>query len=364
MSPSPHRSKGQQQLRGLASWWIIVATEPSKDPWSEKERSARGNWTWIALQSAGIEMAIRLHGVQTFRKLWVDGGLRAPGEELEEDTGRKSRTRLRAANARLDRGRTSFCRSISTEISSIEARSSSTDMVNANGCHYDSSCRASRCNESAVPTVTVTAGLRGKGPGLGEEEFDMEMEMKLGLHREEVPGNAEGAQNETMEGGQARTERCLSTPLLSLSLSACYFSQLKQAAPVVYGRREEVLSARAGSSPPSFPASAPRRRLVVCTGVGRQDKDVWFPEYACTLVVLRASRARDAREDELRPRGFDVRRRMPHTAITMIKGASTPDRDQRAVVSTLCDVVCASGSSRRRGLVVPAFTDDEARLAT
>ncbi|KAJ7729099.1 uroporphyrin-III C-methyltransferase [Mycena maculata] len=205
------------------------------------------------------------------------------------------------------------------------------------------------------------------------------------------PGNAEGAQNEMMEAAVEAARRGLTVV------------RLKQGDPVVYGRAgEEVLYFRAHGfesvvvpgvssalAGPTFAGIPVTQRgvaesLAVCTGVGRQGKDVRLPGYerARTLVVLmgvaRLPHVVAALLDPTDP----TRAYPPHTPIAIVERASMPD--QRVVVSTLRDVVHALesvGEQRPPGIMVvgwavlalwgagdvevlgEADTEDEARVA-
>ncbi|KAJ7360981.1 uroporphyrin-III C-methyltransferase [Mycena albidolilacea] len=180
------------------------------------------------------------------------------------------------------------------------------------------------------------------------------------------PGNAEGAQNEMMEAAVEAAQRGLTV------------IRLKQGDPVVYGRAgEEVLYFRAhGFEPvvipgvsaalagPTFAGIPVTQRGVaetfsVCTGVGRNGKDVQLPGYerARTLVVLMGvarlpqvvaalldPRQEGRRTGEVYP---------PHLPIAIVERASMPD--QRVLVSTLRDVVTALeslGEQRPPGIMV------------
>ncbi|KAJ7508435.1 uroporphyrin-III C-methyltransferase [Mycena galericulata] len=182
------------------------------------------------------------------------------------------------------------------------------------------------------------------------------------------PGNAEGAQNEMMEAAVEAATRGLTVV------------RLKQGDPVVYGRAgEEVLYFRAhGFEPvivpgvssalagPTFAGIPVTQRgvaesLVVCTGVGRQGKDVQLPGYERprTLVVLMGvarlphivAALLDPAESASGRRGGEAY--PPHTPVAIVERASMPD--QRVVASTLRDVVRALesvGEQRPPGILV------------
>ncbi|KAJ7511811.1 uroporphyrin-III C-methyltransferase, partial [Mycena galericulata] len=182
------------------------------------------------------------------------------------------------------------------------------------------------------------------------------------------PGNAEGAQNEMMEAAVEAATRGLTVV------------RLKQGDPVVYGRAgEEVLYFRAhGFEPvivpgvssalagPTFAGIPVTQRgvaesLVVCTGVGRQGKDVQLPGYERprTLVVLMGvarlphivAALLDPAESVSGRRGGKAY--PPHTPVAIVERASMPD--QRVVASTLRDVVRALesvGEQRPPGILV------------
>ncbi|KAG1886878.1 uroporphyrin-III C-methyltransferase [Suillus fuscotomentosus] len=172
------------------------------------------------------------------------------------------------------------------------------------------------------------------------------------------PGNAEGAQSEMMDAAVEAARRGLTVV------------RLKQEDPVVYGRAgEEVLFFRAHGFEPlvvpgvSSALAAPifagipvtqrgvAESVVVCTGVGRQGKEVKLPGYECSRTVLilmgvaRIAQVVDAmiRNDSNSGEGLQnsERRRegRPYprnTPIAIIERGSMPD--QRVVASTLGDI--------------------------
>ncbi|PPR07514.1 hypothetical protein CVT24_006883 [Panaeolus cyanescens] len=208
------------------------------------------------------------------------------------------------------------------------------------------------------------------------------------------PGNAEGAQAELMEAAVEAANKGLTVV------------RLKQGDPVVYGRAgEEVLYFRErGFEPlvvpgvssalaaPTFAGIPITQRgvaesFIVCTGVGRQGKEVQLPGYdrGRTLIVLMGvarlqrviSTLLDPQDEEdnstgapgttTDPEGLpaagiktsaksprrDGPAYPPHTPIAIIERASMPD--QRVIYSTLKDIVRAlenSGEQRPPGMMV------------
>ncbi|THH32819.1 hypothetical protein EUX98_g1311 [Antrodiella citrinella] len=181
------------------------------------------------------------------------------------------------------------------------------------------------------------------------------------------PGNADGAQNELMEVAIEAANRGLTVV------------RLKQGDPSVYGRAgEEVLYFRAhGYEPivipgvssviagPTFAGIPVTQRgaadsLMVCTGVGRQGKEVKLPGYerSRSLVILmgvaRLPQVLDALMSDDTPLS---RRNGPaypaHTPIALIERASMPD--QRVVATTLESITAAMesiGEQRPPGMLV------------
>ncbi|KAI0830882.1 uroporphyrin-III C-methyltransferase [Trametes gibbosa] len=182
------------------------------------------------------------------------------------------------------------------------------------------------------------------------------------------PGNAEGAQIELMEAAVEAASRGLTVV------------RLKQGDPTVYGRAgEEVIYFRArGFEPvvvpgvssvlagPIFAGIPVTQRgaaesFIVCTGVGRQGKEVKLPGYerGRTLVILmgvaRLHQVLDALQSV--DADSDLRRNGPafpsNTPIALIERASMPD--QRAICSTLKDISAALesvGEQRPPGMLV------------
>ncbi|GJE97828.1 uroporphyrin-III C-methyltransferase [Phanerochaete sordida] len=182
------------------------------------------------------------------------------------------------------------------------------------------------------------------------------------------PGNADGAQNELMEAAveAARQGRTV--------------VRLKQGDPSVYGRAgEEVLYFRAhGFEPvvipgvssvlagPTFAGIPVTQRgaaesFVVCTGVGRQGKEVTLPGYvrSRTLVLLMGVARLPQILETLQSTDPAVAGRRdgasypPHLPIALIERASMPD--QRVIVSTLRDIAAALesvGEQRPPGMLV------------
>ncbi|KAI0311013.1 uroporphyrin-III C-methyltransferase [Amylostereum chailletii] len=178
------------------------------------------------------------------------------------------------------------------------------------------------------------------------------------------PGNADGAQQEMMEAAVDAAKRGLTVV------------RLKQGDPTVYGRAgEEVLyfrqhgfeailipgvsSALAGPVFAGIPVTqrGAAESFVVCTGVGRQGKEVTLPGYdrPRTLVVLMGvARLAQVLETLMgqTPRR-DGSAYPAHTPIAIIERASMPD--QRVIVSTLAHVATAlasSGEQRPPGMIV------------
>ncbi|KAI0686710.1 hypothetical protein BC835DRAFT_1309435 [Cytidiella melzeri] len=179
------------------------------------------------------------------------------------------------------------------------------------------------------------------------------------------PGNADGAQNELMEAAIEAANKGLTVV------------RLKQGDPSVYGRAgEEVLYFRAhGYEPvvipgvssvlagPTFAGIPVTQRgaaesFVVCTGVGRQGKEVKLPGYerGRTLVLLMGvARLPQILETLL---SSEIGRRAgaaypAHTPIALIERASMPD--QRVIFSTLSSIAQALesvGEQRPPGMLV------------
>ncbi|KIP06143.1 hypothetical protein PHLGIDRAFT_45410, partial [Phlebiopsis gigantea 11061_1 CR5-6] len=182
------------------------------------------------------------------------------------------------------------------------------------------------------------------------------------------PGNADGAQNELMEAAIAAAKQGLTVV------------RLKQGDPSVYGRAgEEVLYFRShGFEPvvipgvssvlagPTFAGIPVTQRgaaesFVVCTGVGRQGKEVTLPGYerSRTLVLLMGVARLPQILETLQSAGVSVARRRngapypPHLPIALIERASMPD--QRVICSTLRDIAAALdsvGEQRPPGMLV------------
>ncbi|KAI0053399.1 uroporphyrin-III C-m [Auriscalpium vulgare] len=179
------------------------------------------------------------------------------------------------------------------------------------------------------------------------------------------PGNAEGAQQEMMEAAVEAAQRGLTVV------------RLKQGDPTVYGRAgEEVLyfrahgfesvlipgvsSALAGPVFAGIPVTqrGAAESFTVCTGVGRQGKEVTLPGYerARTLVVLMGvARLTQVLDTLLSP---ECARRAgtsypAHTPIAIIERASMPD--QRVIASTLVHIGAAlesAGPQRPPGMII------------
>ncbi|KAI0640133.1 uroporphyrin-III C-methyltransferase [Trametes polyzona] len=182
------------------------------------------------------------------------------------------------------------------------------------------------------------------------------------------PGNAEGAQMELMEAAVEAAKRGLTVV------------RLKQGDPTVYGRAgEEVIYFRArGFEPvvvpgvssvlagPTFAGIPVTQRgaaesFIVCTGVGRQGKEVKLPGYerGRTLVILMGVARLPQVLDALQGVEADSSRRRDGpaypscTPIALIERASMPD--QRVICSTLKDITAALesvGEQRPPGMLV------------
>ncbi|KAI6012791.1 uroporphyrin-III C-methyltransferase [Pisolithus orientalis] len=183
------------------------------------------------------------------------------------------------------------------------------------------------------------------------------------------PGNADGAQTEMMEAAVEAARRGLTVV------------RLKQGDPVVYGRAgEEVLYFRSHGFEPlvvpgvSSALAAPTFAGIpvtqLCTGVGRQGKEVRLPGYerSRTLLILmgvarltevvgallgcspfNTTSEGDSKGDGRR----DGSPYPPTTPIAIIERGSMPD--QRVLVSTLADVCTALeslGAQRPPGMIV------------
>ncbi|EGO05389.1 hypothetical protein SERLA73DRAFT_43774 [Serpula lacrymans var. lacrymans S7.3] len=188
------------------------------------------------------------------------------------------------------------------------------------------------------------------------------------------PGNAEGAQTEMMEAAVEAAKRGLTVV------------RLKQGDPVVYGRAgEEVLYFRShGYEPlvvpgvssalaaPTFAGIPVTQRgvaesFIVCTGVGRQGKDVKLPGYerGRTLLILmgvaRLPQVLAALQED--GEGLKVTSRRDgeaypsHTPIAIIERGSMPD--QRVIASTLKNVLAALdsvGEQRPPGMIIVGWS--------
>lgn len=189
------------------------------------------------------------------------------------------------------------------------------------------------------------------------------------------PGNAEGAQSEMMDAAVEAARRGLTVV------------RLKQGDPVVYGRAgEEVLFFRAhGFEPlvvpgvssalaaPTFAGIPVTQRgvaesVVVCTGVGRQGKEVKLPGYErsrTVLILMGVARIaqvvgamirNDSGSVEGLQSGEGRREGRPYprnTPIAIIERGSMPD--QRVVASTLgdiCEALDSTGEQRPPGMMV------------
>ncbi|KZT08794.1 uroporphyrin-III C-methyltransferase [Laetiporus sulphureus 93-53] len=186
------------------------------------------------------------------------------------------------------------------------------------------------------------------------------------------PGNADGAQAELMEAAVEAARRGLTVV------------RLKQGDPSVYGRAgEEILYFREhGFEPvvvpgvssvlagPTFAGIPVTQRgaaesFVVCTGVGRQGKEVKLPGYerSRTLVILMGvARLPQMLGTLLAESGEPASRRNgpafpPSTPIAIIERASMPD--QRVIYSTLRDISAAlesAGEQRPPGMIVVGWS--------
>ena len=196
------------------------------------------------------------------------------------------------------------------------------------------------------------------------------------------PGNADGAQNELMEAAIEAAKQGLTVVRVRPARAKFEFcphnsSQLKQGDPSVYGRAgEEVLYFRShGFEPvvipgvssvlagPTFAGIPVTQRgaaesMIVCTGVGRQGKEVKLPGYdrGRTLVLLMGvARLPQILQTLL---DADVPRRNgaaypANTPIALIERASMPD--QRVIFSTLSSIAQAlesAGEQRPPGMLV------------
>lgn len=158
------------------------------------------------------------------------------------------------------------------------------------------------------------------------------------------------------------------------------FHQLKQGDPTVYGRAgEEVIyfrehgfepvvvpgvsSALAGPTFAGIPVTqrGAAESFTVCTGVGRQGKEVKLPGYerGRTLVILMGVARLPQVLEALQSQEPDSGRRREgpaypsHTPIALIERASMPD--QRVISSTLKDIGAALesvGEQRPPGMLV------------
>ncbi|KAG2337615.1 uroporphyrin-III C-methyltransferase [Suillus weaverae] len=189
------------------------------------------------------------------------------------------------------------------------------------------------------------------------------------------PGNAEGAQSEMMDAAVEAARRGLTV------------IRLKQGDPVVYGRAgEEVLFFRAHGFEPlvvpgvSSAIAAPifagipvtqrgvAESVVVCTGVGRQGREVKLPGYErsrTVLILMGVARIaqvvgamirNDSGSGEGLQNGEGRREGRPYprnTPIAIIERGSMPD--QRVVASTLgdiCEALDSVGEQRPPGMMV------------
>ncbi|TFK65920.1 uroporphyrin-III C-methyltransferase [Pluteus cervinus] len=178
------------------------------------------------------------------------------------------------------------------------------------------------------------------------------------------PGNADGAQAELMEAAVEAARKGLTVV------------RLKQGDPSIFGRAgEEILYFRqkefnpvvipgisSAFTGPTFAGIPLTQRgvaesFVVCTGVGRQGKEVKLPEYerGRTLVVLMGV-ARLGNVVDALTSGDDqnIKKAYPkHLPIAIIERASMPD--QRTIYSTLENIVKAMenvGDQRPPGMMV------------
>ncbi|KAL6304840.1 uroporphyrin-III C-methyltransferase [Sparassis latifolia] len=186
------------------------------------------------------------------------------------------------------------------------------------------------------------------------------------------PGNADNAQSELMEAAIEAAGRGLTVV------------RLKQGDPTVYGRAgEEVLYFREhGFEPivipgvssvlagPTFAGVPVTQRgaaesFVVCTGVGRQGKEVRLPGYerSRTLVILMGVARLPQVLETLLSRAEQPSSRRNGVAypactpIALIERASMPD--QRVIFSTLRDIVAAlesAGEQRPPGMLVVGWS--------
>ncbi|CDO73399.1 hypothetical protein BN946_scf185013.g33 [Trametes cinnabarina] len=186
------------------------------------------------------------------------------------------------------------------------------------------------------------------------------------------PGNAEGAQTELMEAAVEAAKRGLTVV------------RLKQGDPTVYGRAgEEVIYFRAhGFEPvvvpgvssalagPTFAGIPVTQRgaaesFIVCTGVGRQGKEVKLPGYerGRTLVILMGVARLLQVLEALQSADLSSSRRRDgpaypsHTPIAIIERASMPD--QRVISSTLKNIASALesvGEQRPPGMIVVGWS--------
>ncbi|KAI0343566.1 uroporphyrin-III C-methyltransferase [Trametopsis cervina] len=179
------------------------------------------------------------------------------------------------------------------------------------------------------------------------------------------PGNADGAQNELMEAA------------IEAAKKGKTVVRLKQGDPSVYGRAgEEVLYFRShGYEPtvipgvssvlagPTFAGIPVTQRgaaesFVVCTGVGRQGKEVQLPGYerSRTLVLLMGVARLPQILDTLLSEAVERRAGAAYpanTPIALIERASMPD--QRVIFSTLSSIAQALesvGEQRPPGMLV------------
>ncbi|KAI5998212.1 uroporphyrin-III C-methyltransferase [Pisolithus albus] len=181
------------------------------------------------------------------------------------------------------------------------------------------------------------------------------------------PGNADGAQTEMMEAAVEAARRGLTVV------------RLKQGDPIVYGRAgEEVLYFRShGFEPlvvpgvssalaaPTFAGIPVTQRgvaetFIVCTGVGRQGKEVRLPGYERSrtlLILMGVARLSEVVSALLGYSPLDGRRDgSPYPSglpIAIIERGSMPD--QRVLVSTLANVCTALeslGAQRPPGMIV------------
>ncbi|CAL1694694.1 unnamed protein product [Somion occarium] len=180
------------------------------------------------------------------------------------------------------------------------------------------------------------------------------------------PGNADGAQMELMEAAVEAANRGLTVV------------RLKQGDPTVYGRAgEEVLYFRAhGYEPivvpgvtsalagPTFAGIPVTQRgaaesFIVCTGVGRQGKEVKLPGYqrSRTLVMLmgvaRLPQVLIALQSDTETSARSGLAYPANTPIALIERASMPD--QRVIYSTLRDIAAgleSVGEQRPPGMLI------------